>query len=54
MESCRAPLSMNACIALVSSFTICGLIWAIYNYRLVKKINVRSENLSEDMSLHGV
>ena len=39
-ESCRAPLDFAGASAMIIVFCVIGLIWAIFNYRLVKKIDV--------------
>lgn len=39
-NSCEAPLSFASVIILVIISCVLGLIWAAYNFMLVKRINV--------------
>lgn len=39
-DTCRAPLDFGGSAALIIVCCVIGIIWAIINYRLVKKIDV--------------
>jgi hypothetical protein len=52
-STCSAPATFSGAILIVVSCCILGLFWALHNYRLVKKIDVRQEN-SEDMGIMEV
>lgn len=39
-STCSAPLSFAGASAVIIVFCVLGLIWALINYRLVKKIDV--------------
>ena len=40
--TCQAPLGMTVSTILIVVCCILGLIWAIYNFLLVKRINVET------------
>ena len=39
-DSCRAPLTFAGASSMIIVFCVLGIIWALINYRLVKKIDV--------------
>lgn len=53
---CQAPLSFTGSIISISLFCVAGLLWALYNYKLVHGIDVRHERRgsNEEMSISGL
>ena len=53
VEGCEAPFSFISVIILVVISCVLGLIWAAYNFMLVRKINVERGEDGESDSLIG-
>ena len=51
--ACEAPLTFSSVIILVVISCVLGLLWAAFNFRSVKKINVESDQDAESDSLIG-
>jgi hypothetical protein len=47
--ACRAPLSYSGQCALIISFCIAGLLWAVANVRKVLSIDVNADSIDIDM-----
>jgi hypothetical protein len=51
LADCHGPIDFSGQCAIIISFCVLGLLWAIFNFFLVKRVNVLETHDGEEGSL---